>query len=265
MIRRPPRSTLFPYTTLFRSSGWDRKALIRKIVLSTTYRQTSHSRSDLQDIDPLNRLLARQTRFRLESEIIRDLVLNAGGLLNEDIGGPTIYPEVPSSTQDLSYKYKTRWLVSDKPERYRRGLYIHFKRTNPYPSLVMFDSPESNLCHPQRNRSNTPLQALATLNDPVFVEGAQALGRLLTEMSESSEERFQYASMRVLSRNLESRERETLQTLYEEEQSFYREHSEAADALVGRYSSAPVSNVQTAAWISVARALLNLDEFITRE
>lgn len=246
-------------------SGWDRKALIRKIVLSATYRQTSHSRSDLQDIDPLNRLLARQTRFRLESEVIRDLVLDAGGLLNEEIGGPTIYPEVPSSTQDLSYKYKTRWLVSDKPERYRRGLYIHFKRTNPYPSLVMFDSPESNLCHPQRNRSNTPLQALTTLNDPVFVEGAQALGRHLAEMSESSEERFQHASMRVLSRNLESRERETLQTLYEEEHSFYREHSEAADALVGRYSAAPVSNVQTAAWISVARALLNLDEFITRE
>ena len=172
--------------TEFMESGWDRKQLIRTIVHSATYQQSSRIRTSDDPRHQLafgsdNALFARQSRFRVESEIVRDLFLDACGLIHQQVGGPTIHPLLPAAVSDLGYKYKTRWNVSNRPQRYRRGLYIHFKRTNPYPTLLMFDGPESNVCQAMRNRSNTPLQALATLNDPVFVEAALALGRTLAQ------------------------------------------------------------------------------------
>jgi len=251
----------------FRKSGWSRKQLIRRIVLSSAYRQASHQRSDLRAIDPENRLLARQGRFRVESEIVRDVSLAASGLLCRTIGGPTIHPPVSSAVRDLAYKYKTRWVVSDKPDRYRRGLYIHFKRTNPYPSLITFDAPESSVCMAMRNRSNSPLQALTTLNDPVFVEIAQSFARrILQEPQKMSGDRFRDAMLIGLGRPVSGRELKALRDLFASESRYYRDDLDAATAIAG--DEEPVSVIPTyefAAWISVARAILNLDEFLTRE
>jgi hypothetical protein len=249
----------------FVESGWDRKRLIKTIVLSATYRQTARGRSELQAIDPENRLLARQSRFRVEAEIVRDLFLDAGDLLHRRLGGPTIHPAVPSAVSDIGYKYKTRWILSSKPERYRRGLYIYFKRTNPYPSLTIFDSPESNLCLAKRNRSNTPLQALTTLNDPVFVECAQALGQILARQRAGSESRVQFAAWKCLTRSLKSAEVRTLLNLFEAEKNWYGRHADEAAKLIGDYGDKNVPNSEAAAWVAVARAMLNLDEFVTRE
>lgn len=233
--------------------------------MSDTYRQSSRLRSELAEIDPKNRLLARQSRFRVESEVIRDLFLDAAGLIYHRIGGPTIHPPTPSGTEDLSFKYKTRWIVSDRPERYRRGMYIHFKRTNPYPSLTMFDSPESNVCEAERNISNTPLQALTTLNDPVFVECAQALGRDLAVSPGTPTARLQFAAARCLSRSFSDEEDRVLLSLFRAEQAAYRDDLATARRFVGDYSAKSISDDVTAAWIAVALAVLNLDEFVTRQ
>ena len=251
-------------------SGWDRKQLIRTIVDSATYQQSSRMiQSDnpqhQQAFEADNRLFARQSRFRVESEIVRDLFLGACGLLHRQIGGPTVHPVLPAAVSDLGYKYKTRWIVSDQPQRYRRGLYIHFKRTNPYPTLLMFDGPESNVCQAMRNRSNTPLQALATLNDPVFVECAQALGRRLADMQSADEDRLRFLSMRCLGRVSEPRENAALLELLNMERNWYHSHPAAAGKLVGQYSTDSEHNHEIAAWIIIARTVLNLDEFVTRE
>ena len=246
-------------------SGWNRKQIVKTIVLSDTYRQSSHLKSSHQSVDPDNRLLARQSRFRVEAEIVRDLYLNAGGLIHHKLGGPTIHPQTPPSTEDLAYKYKTRWVVSDRPDRYRRGMYIHFKRTNPYPSLLMFDGPESNVCQAIRNRSNTPLQALVTLNDPVFVECAQALGRDMAIASGSRSRRLDQMGRRAISRRFTRQETRILLSLFEAEHKWYREHSQEAEQVLGEFSARESDNATTAAWVAVARAILNLDEFVTRE
>jgi len=260
----------------FMDSGWDRKHLIRTIVLSATYRQDSAvsamssegppaGQNTAAAIDPENRLLSRQSRFRVEAEVIRDLFLDASGLLYPAIGGPTIHPELPPAVTDLGYKYRTRWLTSSRPQRYRRGLYIHFKRTNPYPSLILFDGPESNLCQAQRNRSNTPLQALATLNDPVFVDCARSLGHRLAVLPGSDKSRLQSAGQICLTRRFQPRELQSLQQLLLAERSVYAADPEAAAELAGHSGNGPVSASQAAAWIAVSRTILNLDEFMTRE
>jgi hypothetical protein len=254
----------------FMESGWDRKHLIRTIVHSATYQQSSRviepDHPDHQHaFGPDNTLFARQSRFRVESEIVRDLFLDASGLLHRRVGGPTVHPMLPAAVSDLGYKYKTRWVVSDQPQRYRRGLYIHFKRTNPYPTLLMFDGPESNVCQAMRNRSNTPLQALATLNDPVFVECAQALGHSLARTQATDESRLEILGTRCLSRIPGPREVGALLQLLNAERSWYREHPDAAAGFVNEYSAHPIEDHETGAWIAVARTVLNLDEFVTRE
>jgi len=249
----------------FARCGGSRKSLVRTIVLSQTYRQASHHRPDLQAVDPENELIARQGRFRVESELVRDLALAASGLIYQKLGGPTIHPPVSSAIHDLAYKYKTRWIVSEPPQRYARGIYVHFKRTNPFPSLIMFDSPESNVCTAVRNRSNTPLQALTTLNDPVFVEAAQAFARRILSHAHTHTARLQRASLIALARSLSATERLALEQLQTDEYAYFRQHTNAAAALVGHQPHPGVSTAELASWISVARALINLDEFITRE
>ncbi|MES2692154.1 MAG: PSD1 and planctomycete cytochrome C domain-containing protein, partial [Verrucomicrobiota bacterium] len=156
---------------------WSRKALIKQIVTSAAYRQSSRTRPELEQRDPNNLLLARQNRFRLEAETVRDGFLAASGLLNPAIGGPSIRPPLPADIAALGYANSVKWQESTGTERYRRGLYIFFQRTVPYPMLMTFDAPDSNTSCTRRERSNTPLQALTLLNDPVFFECAQVLGR----------------------------------------------------------------------------------------
>ena len=249
----------------FTQSGWDRKALVRTIVTSATYRQSSHLTPRLASDDPDNLWLARQGRYRVEAEIIRDLFLHAAGLLHRTVGGPTIHPVKPLGTEELAYKYKTRWIVSNRPDRYRRGMYILFKRTNPYPSLMIFDSPGSNVCLAQRNRSNTPLQALTTLNDPVFFECAQALGQRIASGASSPADRLNRAALASLSRPLSSEELGILAQLHADEQAWFASHLDEARQVIGRPGTPRGRESSTAAWISVARTLLNLDEFLNRE
>ncbi len=254
----------------FVESGWDRKKLIHTIVHSATYQQSSRMRhSDVlaqaNAFGADNALFARQSRFRVEAEVVRDIFLHASGLLHPTVGGPTIHPALPVAVSDLGYKYKTRWITSDKPNRYRRGMYIHFKRTNPYPTLLMFDGPESNVCQAMRNRSNTPLQALATLNDPTFVECAQALGLKLARLPKGDEPRLQTLAQLTLARPFDSREATTMMELLASERGWYENHPTEAQALPGDFIDREIDVSEIAAWVSVARTVLNLDEFVTRE
>ena len=176
----------------FREQGWGFKRLIRDIVTSATYRQASHRRSDIAERDPANILLARQARFRLPAELVRDQALASSGLLNSAVGGPSVRPPQPAAV--IKEGFITEWKDSTGPDRYRRGLYTHMQRTAPYAQLITFDAPDPTLMCARRERSNSPLQALTLLNDPVFFEAAQALARrVLMEAPASTRERLDYA------------------------------------------------------------------------
>ncbi|HYR57557.1 MAG TPA: DUF1553 domain-containing protein, partial [Chthoniobacteraceae bacterium] len=166
---------------------WSRKRMIRLIVTSATYRQRSDVRPELAEIDPLNLLLARQNRPRVEGEIVRDLHLAASGLLSEKIGGPSVFPPMPPEIAKISYANNFKWKENMDADRFRRGMYTFFKRTAPYPDLVAFDCPDANLTAVKRNISNTPLQALTTLNAQAFTEAARAMAkRLLADADDAA-------------------------------------------------------------------------------
>jgi hypothetical protein len=230
--------------------GWSRKSMIRLMVTSATYRQASAGRDELNRRDPLNLLLARQARLRLEAEAVRDVALAASGLLDRRIGGPGIRPPQPDFVASISRNVK--WEVSQGADLYRRGMYIVFRRATPYPMLLAFDAPDSTIACTRRERSNSPLQALTLLNDPVFFECAQALGRSLAgEPARSVEERLTEGFRRCLGRDPQPAELRRLRTLLDDRR--------AAATVV---DSAQPDEV---AWVVVARVLMNLDEFITRE
>ena len=250
----------------FVENGWSRKQLIKQIVMSATYRQSSKARPQVDERDPDNALLARQSRFRVAGEIVRDIYLTACGKLCRKVGGPTIRPPLPESVINLGFKYRTIWETSRGEDQYRRGLYIHFKRSNPFPSLMTFDCPEATVTNVERNRSNTPLQALTTLNDPLFVETAQALGqRLLREEPTDDTARVQLAGRLCLNRELSSAETDVLLDVHQTERAAFAERPKLAEQFIGDYAIPDVPTVETAAWIAVARTVMNLDEFITRE
>lgn len=241
----------------FRESGWSVKHIVRLIVTSATYRQSSHARRDLLEKDPENRLLARQNRLRLQAENIRDAALAAAGVLNTQIGGPSVRPPQPKGVAELGYANSIKWVEDDGPARYRRGMYILFQRTAPYPMLVNFDAPDSFTACARRRRSNSPLQALNLLNDPVFYEAAQAFAmRVLREAR--PEERIDRAFLLALGRPPSGRERERMER-------FLREHASALSGRAGHAAQLLPLAPEHAVWTSAARALLNLEEFITRE
>jgi hypothetical protein len=244
---------------------WSRKQLIRTIVSSSVYRQSSAYRPELEEIDPDNALVARQGRFRVEDEIVRDLFLSASGLLDRTVGGASVYPAIPDAVRDIAYKYQLIWPTSAAPDCYRRGMYVHFRRSNPYPSLTVFDAPDGTQCAAQRNRSNTPLQALTTMNDPVFVEHARALGRRLTaEGASDDDERVRRLFAICLSRPPQPAEQQIVAELVADERAAYQNNPQMAAAWLRTTINEP-NLAETAAWVAAARAVLNLDEFVTRE
>src|SRR5579885_1158659 len=250
----------------FMDHNWDMKYIQRLIVTSATYRQSSAVRPELVTRDPYNILLARQSRLRLPAELIRDETLEAGGLLNlSRIGGPSIHPPQPKGVAELSYASSVQWNETTRPDRDRRGLYIHFQRTTPYPQLMIFDEPNSNLSCTRRQRSNTPLQALNLLNDPVFFEAAQGLAfRLMRETAPGFRSRLDRAFEIALSRKPSPTEAERLARYYDDELGQLRADAKARDALFpNQFEGVPQS--EAAAWVGVSRVLLNLDEFINRE
>jgi len=259
--------------------GWSRKAMLRLIVTSATYRQASYHRPELEERDPLNVLLARQQRLRLEAEVIRDAALEVSGLLNPKIGGEGVRPPQPAYVASISRN--VGWETSKGADLYRRGMYIVFRRATPYPMLLTFDAPDSTVACVRRERSNSPLQALTLLNDPVFFECAQAFGSKLAHLNESSlPGQLALALQSSLGRLPRSGEVERLQQFYEDRYAIFRQDTESARAVLqplehqGKVTSDPQNmassgsaeeTARLAAWTLTARVLLNLDEFITRE
>ncbi len=246
--------------------GWSRKALIRRIVMSATYRQSSRHREELAEIDPRNLLLYRQNRFRVEAEIVRDLHLAASGLLSRKVGGPSVFPPMPPDVAALSYAGGFKWNNSEGEQRYRRAMYTFFKRTAPYPNLTTFDCPDSNTTCAKRLPSNTPLQALTTLNNVVFVEASRAMARrALQEVSEDDNARLTLIFRHCVARPPIEAELADGQDMLTIARDWYAEHPDDAKQLVGEYLANDVSVAESAAWVATARVFMNLDEFITRE
>jgi mono/diheme cytochrome c family protein len=251
---------------------WRIKRLIRGIVLSATYQQSSAPRGDLMDRDPENVLLARHARRRVEAEVIRDLALASSGLFTGQIGGPSVRPPQPTEYATLTYANSAKWIESKGADRYRRGLYTFFQRTSPYPMLMTFDSPDSNECAARRQTSNTPLQALTIWNDPAFFEAAQALGRrIVAEVPAEDDDqqtvrlRTERAFLLCLARRPSAAEMSDVFSLYQSARELAEQNEASAGQLIGSPTPSSASAAEVAAWISVGRALLNLDEFITRE
>jgi hypothetical protein len=254
----------------FMENGWSRKALIRTIVLSAAYRQSSAARPELKDLDPNNLLLARQNRLRLTGESIRDSALLASGLLTRQIGGPSVNPPIPPGVLELSYGSRgwgTGWKEAQGADRYRRGMYIQFLRTTPYPLLVNFDVPKATVAACKRDRSNTPLQALNLLNDPVFLEAAQALAvRVLTDRPQKDfASRLEVAYLDALGRPPSPTERIRLQAYLEKQEALLANADETSVAKLAPIPLPGIAQKEVAAWTAVSSVLLNLDEFITRE
>jgi hypothetical protein len=245
---------------------WDVKRLLKLMVTSATYRQSSRVRKELLERDPGNRLLARALRFRLPSELIRDSALFVSGLLNPRIGGRSVRPPLPEEVVKLGFGDFVNWEPDEGPDRYRRGVYIFFQRTIPYPQLMTFDAPDRLSTCLRRERSTTPLQALTLLNDPMFFEGARALAvRLIREVPEGGGGRLEHAFRLCLARDPHPAEKETLMRFYEQQKAMLREDPDSMAQLFPATRIEGVERSEAAAWVGVSRVLLNLDEFITKE
>ena len=251
----------------FMDSGWDVKHLVRLIVTSGTYRQSSTSTPALDEKDPLNRLLARQSRLRLDAELVRDYALSVSGLLVPEIGGPSVRPYQPEGYY-APLNFPKREYTHDRGAKlYRRTLYTHMQRTFPHPLLVNFDASGREECTAIRMTSNTPLQALNLLNDPIFVEAARVFAANIVERGgRTFEKRLSWAYQRALTREPNARELELLRTLFDQQLTRYRTDTDGASELL-RVGDAPKPKgnaPELAAWTSVARAILNLNEVVTR-
>jgi mono/diheme cytochrome c family protein len=237
----------------FMDRGWSRKHLLRTIMTSAAYRRSSQMRPDLRDTDPLNLLLARQNRVRVEGEIVRDLHLAASGLLSRKIGGPSVYPPLPPEVAAFSYADNFKWTESKGEDRYRRAMYTFFKRTAPHPDLMVFDCPDANLASVERNVSNTPLQALTTLNAQSFTDAAQALAARTLEIPGDDTARLTAAFRRCLGRKPSGDESAHLLSLLAKARATWSRDGKSGDG------------VEPAAWTATVRIILNTDEFITRD
>ena len=263
---RPTHPELLDWlATEFRNRGWSVKQMVRLMVTSATYRQSSHARPELEGRDPDNMLLARQARLRLPAELIRDEALSDAGLLDLRIGGRSVKPPQPKGVSELSYANSVKWVESTGADRYRRGLYIHFQRTSPYPQLMNFDAPNADLACTRRERTDTPLQALNLMNDSVFFEAAQGMAlRVVREGGTDFGDRLNYAYVVTLGREPVTRERERMERYYSEARKGLANDSAAMTALFPNQIEG-VPQLDAAAWVELSRVMLNLDEFITRE
>lgn len=252
----------------FMDRGWDFKQMVRLIVTSQAYQQVSTPTPEQLALDPYNRYCSRQSAFRVESELVRDYALSVAGLLELQIGGPSVKPYQPDGYWE-NLNFPVRGYDADKGRsQYRRGLYVWWQRSFLHPSLLAFDAPSREECTAERNRSNIPQQALVLLNDPTYVEAARAFaGRILKESNGSTEDRLAWAWRVSLQRDPRQEEREAVRQMLESHVAHYRAHPEAVEALL-KTGLSPVpegmDKSELAAWTHVARVLLNLHEMITR-
>jgi hypothetical protein len=258
--------------TEFIDSGWDVKALLRRIVLSATYRQDSAESRELVARDPENRLLARGPRFRLPAEIIRDQSLQVSGLLKNRLGGPSAYPYQPEDLYKgivVAADYPgTRYIQSTGDDLYRRSIYTFWKRTVPHPTMTVFDAPDREVCVVRRATTNTPLQALTLLNDPIFVEAARKLAeRSILEGGPTPAGRLTLAFRLAAGRAPDEQEATILRSLLDRMLTTYRSDEKGANAFISvgaspRDPSIPASEL--AAYTAVANLILNMDDVITK-
>ena len=249
----------------FQRLDWSVKRLHRLIVSSATYRQSSASSESLQHLDQANRLLARQSRLRLEAEAVRDIWLACSGQLTRSIGGPGSYPPQPQGINLLTQVSKS-WPESQGGDRYRRGMYIYFWRSNPYPFLAAFDAPNATSSCTRRARSNTPLQALTLANDRAFVEIAKGLARrVIAEGAASDEQRVRRAFRICLAREPNDFELDRLTEFLNRQRESFEQDEKDAEAAAPDGLPTEFSVAEAASWTALARVLLNLDEVITRE
>ena len=250
------------------SQKWDIKQLLRLIVNSATYRQASDVTPDLLERDFANRLLTRGPRVRLSAEMIRDQALAVSGLLSHKMGGPSVQPPRPKLGLKAAFGGSTDWNTSPGEDRYRRGVYTSWRRSLPYPSMATFDAPSRNVCMIRRIPTNTPLQALVTLNDPVYIEAAQALARRVVASGRSTlAERVDFGFQTVLARRPHANEAARLHQLYEQTYARYQRQPEQARMLATMPlgpAADGADHAELAAWTVVANVLLNLDETLAK-
>ena len=259
--------------TEFVRTGWDVKAMQRLLVLSATYRQSAVTDATRQEKDFYNRLLARGPRFRMDAEMIRDHALAVSGLLNPKLGGPSVYPEqVPNLWKEIGFLRPEigmdEWPASEGPDLYRRGLYTFWRRVCTYPTFATFDAPSRDVCVARRPRTNTPLQALAGLNEPTLLEAARVFAqRILAEGGRSDEDRVRFAFRTTVGRAPTTAEHARLLAFVQQQQESFRSDGTAATELVSAGPAARPGNLdarQLAAWMMVANVLFNLDETLTK-
>jgi len=246
---------------------WDIKAFLKLLVTSAAYCQTSRVTPELQERDPDNLLLARGPRFRMPAEEVRDQALFVSGLLSPKMYGPPVRPPQPSLGLSAAFGSSLDWKTSDGPDRYRRALYVEWRRTNPYASLATFDAPTREVCALRRPRSNTPLQALVTLNDPVYVEAAQSLARRMEQEQGATPDKLAYGFRLCLSRAPRENELHRLVDFYDAARSSFAKEGENAQKLASDPLGTPPAGadvVNLAALTAVGNVLLNLDETVMR-
>jgi hypothetical protein len=243
------------------------KAFVKLLVTSHAYRQSSKATPGLLERDPDNRLLARGPRLRLSAEAVRDQALAVSGLLSRKMHGPSVRPPRPELGLKAAFGRLMDWETSKGEDRYRRALYTEARRTSPYPSMATFDAPSREVCTLRRDRTNTPLQALVTLNDPVYVEAAQALARRMVAASPDANERARLGFRLCLTRQPSDAEVDRLIRMHAEALTFYKADAKAAtDMATNPIGPVPAGTdvADLAAWTTVANVLLNLDEMLMK-
>ena len=239
---------------------WSVKKLLKRMVMSATYRQRSEVPPEVLAKDPFNKLLARGPRVRLSAEAVHDQALAVSGLLSQKMYGPSVMPVQPDGIWQSPYDGDS-WRQSTGEDLHRRALYTYWKRTAPYPSMVTFDSPSREFCQLRRLRTNTPLQALVTLNDPVYVEAAQQLAAYMQQHGQTPERQIQAGFRRVMFREMTPKKLAILARLYHNSEQHYRQQPDEAKKIMGCTDASP----QLAALTVTANTMLNLDEVITKE
>jgi hypothetical protein len=254
-------------TVLKDAKPWDVKAFLKLLVTSATYRQSSRVTPEVNDRDPDNRLLTHGPRFRMSAEVVRDQALAVGGLLSRRMFGPPVRPPRPNMGLSAAFGSGLDWQTSAGEDMHRRGIYTEWRRTAPYPSMVTFDAPNREVCTLRRNRSNTPLQALVTMNDPVYIEAAQSLARRMIAGSSSPGEIARTGFRLTLIRPPSEREVRRLVALHDAVLPSYRQdEKKALDMATNPIGAAPegADVADLAAWTTVANTLLNLDETVMK-
>jgi hypothetical protein len=250
----------------YRDNGWSTKKLLKAIVMSDTYRQSSVTTEALRKLDPRNVLNSRGARFRLPAEVVRDQALGVSGLLSKKMGGPAVMPPQPAGLWRSTYNGKN-WIDAEGEDRFRRGIYTYLKRTTPYPTFTSFDAGSGEVCLVRRVRTNTPLQALITLNDPVYLEAAAALANRMIQAANTPEERIRYGLRLTVIRQVSESDTQPLLSLYQDTAAAYQQIPQQAEELIASARGKlplDLSSSEYAAWILTASTILNLDESLSR-